>query len=192
MSAARIAILALALIAAIGLAVVVRNMMVSKRPPVASAQAKGPPPIEMARVLVAKRDLPIGTRLAAADMGWQDWPAGNLSPNFYTDGAKAAPAPATPTAKAAASATKAVQMLSGSAALDSLIGTIVHEAMASGEPIAKTKIVPGGEGGYMAVVLPPGMQALGVPVKTDGSAGGFILPGDRVDAITKAPAARAI
>ncbi len=183
MSAARIVILTLALICAIGLAVVVRNMMVAKRPPVATAQAKAPPAIEMVRVLVAKRDLAIGTRLSAADMGWQNWPAENLNPLFYTDGAHAAPAPATPTAKAAATAVKAVQMLSGSAALDSLVGTIVHDPIASGEPIQKSKIVPGGDGGYLAVVLPHGMQALGVPIKSDGSAGGFITPGDRVDVI---------
>src|SRR5207253_513461 len=43
------------------------------------------------------------------------------------------------------------------------------------------KLVPGGDGGYMAVVLPPGMQALGIPIKLENIAGGFILPGDRVD-----------
>jgi len=183
MGAARIAILSLALIAAIGLAVVVRNMMVAKRPPVAVAQARAPAAPPMARVLVAKRDLAIGTRIAPADLGWQAWPAEGLNPNFITDGAKPAPAPATPVAKAADGAAKVVQQISGSSAIESLVGVIVHEPIMSGEPIQPGKLVRGGEGGYLAVVLPAGMQALGVPVKTESSAGGFILPGDRVDVI---------
>jgi pilus assembly protein CpaB len=43
--------------------------------------------------------------------------------------------------------------------------------------------VRGGESGYMAVVLSPGMRAMSVSITTDTAAGGFILPGDRVDVL---------
>ncbi len=45
----------------------------------------------------------------------------------------------------------------------------------------------------MSVVLQPGMRALAVPVTVETGAGGFILPGDRVDVLTsrKADQARA-
>jgi pilus assembly protein CpaB len=43
--------------------------------------------------------------------------------------------------------------------------------------------VKGGQGGYMSVVLQPGMRAVAVPVNVESGAGGFILPGDRVDVL---------
>jgi pilus assembly protein CpaB len=45
------------------------------------------------------------------------------------------------------------------------------------------KVVRAGDSGYLAVVLPAGMRAMAVPVKVETAAGGFILPGDRVDVI---------
>ena len=51
------------------------------------------------------------------------------------------------------------------------------------EPVTERKIVRGGEGGYMAVVLQPGMRAMALPVTVETGAGGFILPGDRVDVL---------
>lgn len=182
MGAARILILTVALVAAIGLAIIVRNMMVGGQAPAPVAEAKAPE-TPMARVLVAKRDLPIGTRLAPADLGWQPWPADNLNATFITDGqAPAAPA-STATEKAMEKAGEVMSNLNGSGAVDSLVGAIVREAIVSGEPIQARKLVRGGEGGYLAVVLEPGKRALGVPVTQESGAGGFILPGDRVDVI---------
>src|SRR5215203_4413338 len=80
MGAARIVVIVLALAAAIGLAFVVRSMASSGD--VKSAAAAEP----MAQVLVAKRDLAVGTRLAAEDIGWQAWPAKSLNAIYITDG----------------------------------------------------------------------------------------------------------
>jgi pilus assembly protein CpaB len=44
-------------------------------------------------------------------------------------------------------------------------------------------LVRGGEGGFMSVKLPPGMRAMAVPMTVDTDAGGFVLPGDRVDVL---------
>ncbi len=51
------------------------------------------------------------------------------------------------------------------------------------EPIVASKVVKAGESGYMAAMLLPGMQAVALPVTVDSAAGGFILPGDRVDVV---------
>jgi pilus assembly protein CpaB len=180
MGAARIVILSLALVAAIGLAVVVRGMISARKAPVAVAEARAPE-IKLARVLVAARELPIGTHLSPADLRWQSWPAETLNPAFFTDGAAPAPEAKGAVEKATAGAAKVIEQMSGSGAIESLVGVIVRDPILAGEPITRGKLVPGGEGGYLAVVLPPGMQALGVPIKIENVAGGFILPGDRVD-----------
>ena len=177
MGALRIAILAVAAIAAIAVALLVRGMMAPTAPaPVAAAADAGRP---LARVLVAKRDLPIGTRLTSADLGWQPWPADALNSSFITDGA----APAAPSKGAAKVAQAAGDLVTGQSQIDALEGAVVKEAIAAGEPITGHKIVRGGEGGYMAVVLQPGMRAVSVPMSSDTAAGGFILPGDRVDVL---------
>jgi pilus assembly protein CpaB len=182
MGAARIIVLSLAMVAAIGLAIVVRGMMANNRAPTpAAAASERLPQTPMVRVLVASRDLPVGTRLSPSDLRWQNWPEDGLNPGFFTDGAKAAPAPTSAVDKAAKAAAAVVKDVSGSSAMESLVGVIVHDQIIAGEPILRGKLVPGGEGGYLAVVLPEGLQALGIPLKVENGAGGFILPGDRVD-----------
>ena len=37
--------------------------------------------------------------------------------------------------------------------------------------------------GFMAAVLPPGMRAIAIDISPETSAGGFILPDDRVDVV---------
>ena len=177
MSGIRIAILAVAAIAAIGLALIVRGMVTPKEAaPAEVVQAK-----PVAQVLVAKHDLTIGTRLSQADMTWQAWPADGLNASFVTDGA----APALPAVmpdkavqKAARAATDAV---STTGPMQAFEGSIVREAMVAGEPIVARKVVRAGQSGFMAVVVQPGMRAMSIPINAETAAGGFILPGDRVD-----------
>jgi pilus assembly protein CpaB len=185
MGAARIIILSVAAVAAIGLAVVVRGMLAGDPAPAPAPVAQAAAPqTPMTRVLVAKRDLPVGTRLTASDMGWQSWPADSLNPAFITDGSAPKAAPETTADKAIEGASNVAQsMVAGTKGMDNLIGAVVREAIASGEPMVERKVVKGGEGGYLAVVLQPGMRAVGVPVTVESGAGGFILPGDRVDVI---------
>ena len=88
MNAVRLIILLVAAVAAIGLAFVVRGAFGDKKAPAATAAptvaAVSKPQVQ---VLVAKRDLPVGTRLTPADVVWQSWPAEGLNPAFITDGA---------------------------------------------------------------------------------------------------------
>jgi pilus assembly protein CpaB len=182
MGVVRIAILASAALAAIVLAFVVRGMLSpAAAPPVAVAAAPASRP--MARVLVAKRDLPIGTRLAAADMSWQDWPADALNAAYVTDGA----APTQPTEgadKAIKTASRtANDMISPQGPMQAFEGAIVKEPLLAGEPLVARKVVRAGRSGYMAVVIEPGMRAMAIPINAETAAGGFILPGDRVDVL---------
>jgi pilus assembly protein CpaB len=213
----RIIVLAVAAVAAIGLALVVRGMMSGKPTSQASAAIPVVKQKPLAKVLVARRDLKIGERLTAEDLDWQEWPVEAVNPAFTTDGsvpvpvAKPEPAPAkdakADAAKpgapnvgklasaagkggkggqskdAVATVTRTVAMLSDGGPKAAYIGAVVREPILKGEPMTSAKVVRSGEGGYMAVVLPAGMRAMAVPVKVETAAGGFILPGDRVDVI---------
>ena len=176
MGALRIAILAVAAVAAIAVALLVRGMMAPKTAP-AHVEAGVSQP--MAQVLVAKRDLKTGTTITAADLGWQPWPVDALNETFITDGA----APAAQPEGAAKVAKAAGDLVAGPGPLEAFEGAIVKEPIMTGEPIVARKVVRGGEGGYMAVVLQPGMRAVSVPIANDSAAGGFVLPGDRVDVV---------
>ena len=182
MGPVRIAILVVAAIAAIGLALVVRQMAARKPAPVAVAAAL--PPQSTVQVLTARRDLPVGTRLASGDVAWTPWPTNALNAAYITDGAAPARAPegAARIGETAASTAKIV-FAGGGSAMQAALGAIVREPILVNEPIVERKIVRGGQGGYMSVVLQPGMRAMSIPVNVETGAGGFILPGDRVDVL---------
>lgn len=187
MSPVRLLIVLIAAVSAIGLAVVLQRALGgAPAKPSGLVESSGPTAPQgkpMTQVLVAKRDLPVGTRLVAADVGWQAWPSDSINTAFITNGA----APASPDGKVQAAkavvAATADQMIGGDPA-KVVEGAIVRDPILVGEPITPRKIVRGGEGGYLSVVLTPGKRAMSVPVSSDTAVGGFILPGDRVDVLT--------
>jgi len=192
MGAVRIVILVAAAIAAVILMVIVGRLVSHKptSPPVAAALAK-----PMTRVVVAAHDLPIGERVSPQDLTWQPWPVDAVNPAFITDGQSALPPPpgagagaavVRQTGRVAADAVSAVT--GGHSPMDALFGAIVKTPILANEPVTNAKLVRGGQGGYMAVVLKPGMRAIAVPVNVNTGAGGFILPGDRVDLLQARPA----
>jgi len=183
MSPVRLLIVLVAAVSAIGLAVVLQRALGGKSAAPTAMAAPAPSPGKpMTQVLVAKRDLPIGTRLVAADVAWQAWPSDAVNGAFITNGAApAAPDGKVQAAKAAVAAT-ADQMIGGDPA-KVVEGAIVRDPILTGEPITPRKIVRGGEGGYLSVVLTPGKRAMAVQVTSDTAVGGFILPGDRVDVL---------
>ncbi|MBX3478721.1 MAG: Flp pilus assembly protein CpaB [Brevundimonas sp.] len=192
MKPAKIAVICIAAVSAIGLALVVRAMGSSGRP-VSTASAEAAPARPMAKVLVAARDLAPGRRLTDADLTWKDWPADEVNPAFITDGtvpvpqaegeakpaSSAAPPPQGAVARVARVATNAA---TGGAKSD-YFGSVVREPILAGEPIIGRKIVRAGDSGYMAAYLEPGMRAMAIRVNVETAAGGFILPGDRVDVV---------
>ncbi len=183
MGAVRIAIFAAAAIVAIMLAFVVRGMVTPKKVPAAPVAAVAAPVAKpMANVLVASRDLPVGARLSSTDMTWQPWPVEALNPQFVTDGAAPA-APAHGAAQVAAKAAQTTDAMMSQGPMAAFDGSIVKEALLKGEPVVARKVVRGGQSGYLAVVLLPGMRAMSVPINAETAVGGFILPGDRVDVV---------
>ena len=63
---------------------------------------------------------------------------------------------------------------------------MTREAFLRGEPMRRDKLVKGGNSGFMSAILPSGMRAVAIKIDSagDSSAGGFILPNDRVDVIS--------
>lgn len=186
MGSARIITLAVAAVAALLLMFIV-GRLISHKPAPAPIQAAAAPVVQTTNVVVAAHDLPVGERLVAADLTTQPWPLTAVNAAYITDG-QSNPAPRPGAAgvadKTSAAASAAVQAVTGAhGPIDGLIGAIVREPILANEPITNVKLVRGGEGGYMAVVLKKGMRAMAIPVSVNTGAGGFILPGDHVDVI---------
>jgi pilus assembly protein CpaB len=93
MKTVRIVVLAVAAVSAVGLAVLVRGALSGKPTSQAAAAVPVVKTEPMVKVLVAKRDLKIGDRLAADDLDWQEWPQKALNPAFITETPPPAPAP---------------------------------------------------------------------------------------------------
>ncbi|MCK7614496.1 Flp pilus assembly protein CpaB [Roseibium sediminicola] len=130
-----------------------RLVLENQNAPVAEAE-----PVAVTRsVLVAVNDIPLGKKLEAGDITWRDWPEGPLSNGVITrEGA-------TVTGK-------------------DFVGMIARDRIYSGEPIRAERLIRTDKG-YMAAILPKGKRAIAVRVEQETSAGGFILPGDKVDVI---------
>ncbi len=125
-------------------------------PPVAQAAA----PADVDQVLVARQDLPMGTAVSESAVGWQIWPKAAVSDFMITK--------------------------SGDAnALQDVKGSMIRVSMIRGEPVRRDKLIKAGEGGFMSAILPSGMRAVAIKIDNSGdsSAGGFILPNDRVDVV---------
>ena len=178
MGAARLVIvLAVAAIAALALALLVRSMTAAHKPPPAVVVAA---PVEkpMTRVLVARKDLKVADHITADVLAWQPWPADSVNPSYITGGSATVPH------DLAAKAASALQNVTrDDAAIQALNGSMAREPILANEPITQRKLVRGGEGGFLAVKLPAGMRAMSIPVTAESGAGGFVLPGDRVDVV---------
>ena len=190
MKPAKIAVIAVAAVAAIGLALVVRAMG-SGGEPTAVATAAPVDTRPMAQVLVAAKDLAPGQRLTDADLTWKEWAVEEVNPAFITDGSVPIPTATEPASVeeepkpegAVASVTRAATNLATGGAKADYVGSVVREPILAGEPIIARKIVRAGDSGYMAAYLEPGMRAMAIRVTVETAAGGFILPGDRVDVV---------
>ena len=153
----------LILIAGLGVAAFVVFTQAKKLgTPAPVAPIKAPAPIvqkvEYVKVLVAARNLPLGSRVNEGAVEWKQWPAEALSPAFISNDTR-------PNADA------------------ELKAAIVRSPIVQGEPINEGKLVKSGDSGVMAALLRPGMRAVTTRISVDTAAGGFIQPGDRVDII---------
>ena len=190
MKTSRYVVLGIAGFAGILLFFLVHGLMSGKAARPAAATVAAPPPVQTVRVLIAAHDIKAGTRLGDADLQWQDWPVNTLNPAYILDG----PRPGTPGAGTEEAARKAGGIQAATAAAgdaarhaltpgakEAYIGGVARQDILANTPITDTQVVRSDEGGFMAVMLQPGMRAMAVQVSVENTAGGFILPGDRVD-----------
>lgn len=152
MKAARLVVLGIA-VAAGGIAAYLASS--SEPPPPA---ALPPPPVATIDVLVATKDLGIGSSVSAQDVQWQTWPATTANPALVMKNERPN-------------------------AIEDYAGSVVRVPMVAGEPVRDNKIIKAKGSGYLAAVLPSGMRAYSTEISAESGAGGFILPNDRVDVI---------
>jgi pilus assembly protein CpaB len=155
MNRSRIIVLGVAVAAAVGAGYLAKNLA-SPPPPVALEPVPAEPAIALTDVLVISQDVPAGAAIASA-VRWQPWPAETINETFITRDREP----------------EAVQDLQNS---------ISRVALYAGEPLRRAKLVGEGQS-FMSAILPPGKRAVATQIAADTSAGGFILPDDRVDVI---------
>lgn len=174
-----------ALVAA-GLAAYLAKVWLDTRAPQVIVQQAAPPkPEGMIAVLVAAREINVGTKLSDADVRWAQWPKQAIEDRFIkeSDIAKAASTvegqavdkPITPIAKLPDEPAANVGVV--------VMGAIARRHILAGEPIGLEAIIQPGDRSVVSAVLDPGMLAISIPISADNAAAGFVTPGDYVDVI---------
>ncbi len=148
----------IALIGAVGCAVVAGLMMRNVLNHKQDVKQEVVNTVQTTDVLVAAKDILMGDKLGEGALIWKPWPKDNILP----------------------------AMISREAKPDALKDMALARARLpffKDEAILDKKIVLPGAGGFMSAILPKGMRAISVKISAQSSAGGFILPNDRVDVI---------
>lgn len=143
-----------ALIVAIGAAFGVNQMMRGASAPAAEAAA-APKPTGPS-ILVATRQLPVGTIIGPDAFRFQAWPEELVEANYFTK---------------------------EKTDVNTLVGTVVRYAVTAGQPVTQGSLVHPDDRGFLAAALGAGMRAVTVRVSAEEGVGGFVFPGDRVDLI---------
>ena len=154
MTPARIIILAIAVVAGLGAA-----LLIGRPPKVTTPSVTKYEPAPTVEVLVAAADVPLGNKLAASDLKWQAWPLASLP----------------------AEAIRRQDLPGGEA---EFVGQIARAPLYGSEPIRREKLLKA-DSGFLSAILPQGKRAVAITTDNRGAntAGGFILPNDRVDVI---------
>ncbi|WP_296762309.1 Flp pilus assembly protein CpaB [Sediminimonas sp.] len=121
------------------------------------ADVPTPVAAEMTAVLVAARDVSHGARVTTGALRWQQWPADAVPAAF-------------------------IERTARPDALTELAGQFAIRPILAGEPIAGRALSPQ-PNGFLAATLVPGKRAVAIQVDAQSTAGGFILPNDRVDVL---------
>lgn len=148
-------LVAVALIGVVGVVFFTRSFLTGVQQQAQQAQTVSAP-TPTAKILVAAKELPVGTILSADDVAWQPWPQNGLN-DAYFSGARHK--------------------------LKDVEGKVVRSPMNRGEPVTLSAVIAQGERGFLAAVLTPGMRAVTIKLSPVAGIGGFIFPGDRVDVI---------
>jgi pilus assembly protein CpaB len=123
----------------------------------------------MVEILVAGKALPAGSRVGAEDLKWVAWPEAHRPPTSVLRRDR-------PTAR------------------EDFQGVLVRANVTVGETVTPDRFILDRSRSFMSAVLTEGMRAVAIPASPVDTAGGFILPGDRVDilrVVTSAGGAKA-
>jgi pilus assembly protein CpaB len=142
------------LIGALGAGGIAAWLMAGRPEPVAKVVVQGP---AMQDVLVAAGDLRPAQTLTKENLRWQPWPQDALNSAYLTKSSRPD-------------------------AIEAFAGSVIRNRMAAGEPIQEENLIPR-HAGYLATLLPRGKRAMAVRISAESTAGGFILPNDRVDVL---------
>jgi len=118
---------------------------------------QGPPAVMTRDVLVAAIDLAQGQSLTNESVRWQSWPESAVQAAYISRSVRPD-------------------------AMTSVAGAVLRTGVIAGEPIREEKFVPVNTG-VLSSILPSGKRAVAVRVTAENTAGGFILPNDRVDVL---------
>lgn len=153
MSPARIIILAIALVAGLAAALLISRP--SKTPAITKYE-----PAPTVEVLVSAVDVPVGNRLTASDLRWISWPLASLP-------------------------TGVIRREDAPEGETEFVGQVARAQLFGSEPIRREKLIRTDASGFLSAILPAGKRALAITTDSRGAntAGGFILPNDRVDVI---------
>jgi pilus assembly protein CpaB len=128
--------------------------------PTMAALPVAPPPLETEDVLIANTELPLGKIITPDDIAWVAWPKKLVSD-------------------------QALRRSALPKLREEMIGSLVRAPLLKGEPIRTEKVVKATGSGILAAMLPTGYRAMAINIDSQGAttAGGFILPNDRVDVL---------
>ncbi len=119
-----------------------------------------PAQIDTDEVLTASRELPMGQLIAETDLAWLVWPRSAVGAGMLRR-------------------TEVPNIV------NDLKGSVSRAGFFAGEPIRREKLVKGPNAGFMSAILPAGSRAVAINIDSQGAttAGGFVLPNDRVDVL---------
>lgn len=143
-----------ALVIAIGAAFGVNQMMRGAAAP--QARAAAAPDISGPTILVATRQLPVGTIVGPDSFRFQPWPKELVEKAYF---------------------------LKDKTDVNTLVGTVVRYPITAGQPLTQGALVHPDDRGFLAAALGPGMRAITVKVSQEQGVAGFVFPGDRVDVV---------
>jgi pilus assembly protein CpaB len=111
-------------------------------------------------VLVAAVDVPLGNTLKEADTKWLPWPADGVPEGLIRKDKE-------PTARTDVS------------------GSIARAPLLAAEPVRRERLIKSNNASFLSAILPSGKRAVAITTDSRGStsAGGFVLPNDRVDIV---------
>lgn len=160
--------------------------------------------IKTAQILVAAKRLKIGDEIEPDDLEWMDWPEDAMYAGVIKRQPKSKKRDDTKADKKGKkddADEHGISVVKGDdgkkkkkngddedfgevePGKDKLVGKMVRREIEKSEPVTMKSVVEESEGNFLAARLGEGMRAIGVSIKAESSAGGFIKPGDYVDVI---------